>query len=233
GQSSLEIFTPDGRETIQKNLHWQGPDRLAATIKLDEPGAYRGAIKVGDKVLRVDPMSMPVSPEFLPREGESGSETLKRVASMSGGKEAIDIRDVLERNLRTTQARPVILPFLLALLLLALLDIAETRFGMLDRLGAWLRRKGIRAPRLVRRLAEAKPRIGKKKPPTIEPQMATTSAERTPRTDIEIEPVAEAEKEKKAAKEKSPEETDSGLGYLKRSKISAQRRFDTKDDEKK
>ncbi len=232
GRTSLEVFSPDGQDTISKNMHWQGPDRMGAVIKLDEPGAYRGVIRVGDKLLRIDPMSMPVSPEFLPREGESGTETMKEMASLTGGKEAYDLRDVLERNLRTTQARPVILPFLIALLILALLDIAETRFGMLDRLGAFLRRRGIRTPAFIRRVPEAIAARRSKKQKQEIPRVRVTSAERTPLNEIESPRPDEKSNVAPATKEKQEDEEESGLSYLRRSKISARRRMENKPDDK-
>jgi hypothetical protein len=64
-----------------------GERMLEARIPLLTDGVYRAAVRVGDRFLRVPPVSLPYSPEFEPRaDPELGRKTLQRLAEVAGGK---------------------------------------------------------------------------------------------------------------------------------------------------
>src|SRR5690606_8030365 len=98
GQARLMMFAPDG-STIERPLQWDSWNQLSSNVRLDQAGAWRGVIQVGDKSYRVGPVSMPVSPEFAYRGDEqSGRETLLQMARMTGGSELVDIAPLFQRR---------------------------------------------------------------------------------------------------------------------------------------
>jgi len=139
GQAKLIMYAPDG-STVERPLQWESWNRLGAQVRLNEAGAWRGVIQMGDKAYRVGPVSMPVSPEFSYRgSAEKGRDTLLQLASITGGKELADIKPLFERKNVTVSEQPLITPLLIALLVCLLGEIAEARFGWLQRLTARLR----------------------------------------------------------------------------------------------
>lgn len=143
GEATLEIYTPGGR-TITKPLTWEGYDRLAATQRLTETGAYRGVVKVGGKAYKVGPIALPVSPEFAYDGGPgAGRRTLTQLASATGGREILDLRQLFDdRTRKSTAELPVPLPFLVGILVVFVADVAEQRFGWLAAFVRRARRRG-------------------------------------------------------------------------------------------
>jgi hypothetical protein len=145
GQPKLITFSPSGK-TITHPMQWDSHSRLSSTVKLSEAGCYRGVIQVGDMSYKVNPMSIPISPEFIYDRDDVGNDrsamnfgeqTLNQLAAISGGREVLDIREIFDRSDRHHFIRPVIGAFILAYLLLLLLEIAEARFAMLITLKQW------------------------------------------------------------------------------------------------
>jgi cell division septation protein DedD len=127
-------------------MQWDSHSRLSSTVKLTEAGCYRGVIQIGDTSYKVNPMSIPISPEFIYDRDEVGNDrsainfgeqTLNKLAAISGGQEVLDIREIFDRSDRHHFISPVIGAFILAYLLLLLLEIAEARFAMLITIKQW------------------------------------------------------------------------------------------------
>jgi len=124
--AKLTVFGPGG-ETQQIPLQWDNYNQLSAGFKLTRQGCYRGIVTVGtDMALRIDPVSLPGAPEFTAR--------------ISGGRELVDVRELFDRERRTVYKAPAIIPLLIVLLLFFIVDIAETRFGILAFLRGGFRR---------------------------------------------------------------------------------------------
>ncbi|HNY27230.1 MAG TPA: VWA domain-containing protein [Candidatus Sumerlaeota bacterium] len=162
GAAGVQIFSPKG-ETLSRPLTWDAHNRLSAWVKLGEAGCWRGSVQIGDRTFRLPPMSVSVSPEFShDREPDFGRKTLTQLASLTGGSEILDVRDLFERKTSAHVVTPLLFPLLVAFLILLLLEIAEPRFALLPwahaklaRSGAWLRVKLTRS---------AKPSIPAKAP---------------------------------------------------------------------
>ncbi len=185
-QASFSIFTPGGG-TLSRPMQWDNANRLSGEVKLDERGLYRGVITAGDKVYRIGPVSMPVSPEFLTtRPPEAGRETLAQMAALTGGREALDVGQLWERPAAARALAPAVFPLLAAFLLLMLLEIAEARFGLLPRLRGRLRVAHMRwvAPMkgVARVSRPVSPRAGMPEPaPPPEPDYLSKSKQRAKR----------------------------------------------------
>lgn len=139
--AKLLVFTPSG-QVIERPMQWDTHNELGAGFRMNEVGAYRGVVKVGDQSYRIGPVSMPVSPEFAYARGAgAGREVLQQLASITGGLEVLDVRNLFERITRSAGITPLLTPLLILLLLLLIADVAEARFGMLAALKNRLRKR--------------------------------------------------------------------------------------------
>jgi len=134
GTPEIIVFTPDGK-SIRKPLHWSSHDQLSASFKIAQPGLHRGVVRVAGEDYKIGPISMAVSPEFLQRnDPDFGRDTLRELASTTGGQRVQDVQQVFHRRGMQPIVRPLLLPLLVTFLLLTLCEIAEPRFGLLLRL---------------------------------------------------------------------------------------------------
>jgi hypothetical protein len=129
--AELKIFAPDGSEQALP-MRWVSHDKLEVDFPLDRTGAYRGMAEINGEQIRMDPVALPGSPEFLYDFPPGyGLQTLKALAREGGeGRELLDARRLFDRDAKTYARQPFIYPLILAALLLLLLDVAEQRFGM-------------------------------------------------------------------------------------------------------
>ena len=218
GLATLTVFTPSG-QTIEKPLQWDTANRLSAPLRFDEQGMYRGVIRAGGRTLALPPMSAPVSPEFRRRrQADFGRRALADLASRTGGAEVLDLRRLFERRERSDAIQPLLTPFLVAFLLLFLLDIAEARFGLIpwisDRAGRVLQRLGVRR-RTLRKPSRSRTSQSAEPDPASRP--VRTQPEKT-------QPQATEEE----SPDKPPDEepaSDDGMDYLSQSKHQAGKRL--------
>jgi len=140
GEAKLAMFSPNGT-TITLPMQWESHNRLAARVKLEEMGLYRGVVMVGDQAYKVGPVSMPVSPEFAYERGPTaGHETLNQLANITGGKEVLDVRTLFDRGGYSVGTVPLLLPLLIGFLIFLLGDIVEARFAPWANFKNWARR---------------------------------------------------------------------------------------------
>ena len=84
------------RPAFAADLRWDGPAALSARFDLDAVGTYRTLLRwPGGAVTRGPAVSLPYSPEFLPRAGRPpGEAVLGEVAAISGGVRRLDVGTV-------------------------------------------------------------------------------------------------------------------------------------------
>jgi Mg-chelatase subunit ChlD len=149
GPPSL-IVVPPGAEreaAFTPDFIWTGPDTLEARFRLDRTGTYRTLLKTGERrFVRGPAVTLPYSPEFVPRVGlPSGSETLKGLAELSGGKLRTDVLEVLADPPRSASSLSLI-PWLMALGIgLLLTEIAGRRLALWQRVASLLPEKEVAA----------------------------------------------------------------------------------------
>lgn len=132
GNPILVMTSPSGT-TSTHHLQWKNRNELEAQIKLTEQGAWKGSVQVGEKTFRIDPVSLPTSPEFNYNNSQSGKQALSEIASLSGGGEIQDISDFLKRRKQTVSEWSIVPLLLLILLLVFLIELADNRFSLLDK----------------------------------------------------------------------------------------------------
>ncbi|MBN1901544.1 VWA domain-containing protein [Candidatus Sumerlaeota bacterium] len=168
GAARIRIFTPGG-ESFTRPLLWDGYNKLSASYRMNETGCYRGVVEMGDKIYKIGPMSLPVSPEFIHEEEPAfGKKTLEQFADVSGGKEILNVSELFERSVSSAITAPVVTPFLILFLILLVVDIAEQRFGLQRMIRLFLRNQKervqkINVPKVWKTVFPRK--IGKKKSP--------------------------------------------------------------------
>jgi hypothetical protein len=140
---SVHLLAPPGAESIEVPLVFTGPTTASAVTDLDRPGHYLPVIDLGDDgVLRAPPVTLPYSPEFLPRL-VSGAETLAALSGATAGHRLVTTEDAFTTEGITAASAWVDAShwFALAALVLLLVEIAERRLSLLGRLRLPARRR--------------------------------------------------------------------------------------------
>jgi Mg-chelatase subunit ChlD len=131
---TLGLVTPSDEREIPLDLpfQWTGPHSLEARFKLTREGTYRTLVKLGGRnVVRGPVVTLPYSPEFMPRAGlPTGRQILEEVASLSGGRERLDLLEVLADPPRSTRMTSLLPWLLVAALVLLLMEIAGRRLSL-------------------------------------------------------------------------------------------------------
>lgn len=147
---TLKVVVPsvDREGAIDVPFQWRGPNSLQARFKLNREGTYRTLVQLGPKeFVRVPAITLPYSPEFMPRIGlPSGRETLTAISELSQGKERVDVVSVFNERMTARRAEPL-LPWLLGLTLLVLLaEIAGRRLSLWTKIEEYALPEGVPVP---------------------------------------------------------------------------------------
>jgi Mg-chelatase subunit ChlD len=131
---TLMLVPPgSGRSEPQKiPFQWRGPQTLEARYTLGEAGVYRSlVVSGGKKLVDVPAITLPYSPEFMPRAGlPSGRETLVGLSELSGGKERTSLDEIYADAPRSAR-RQSLIPWLLAVSVgLLVTEIAGRRLSL-------------------------------------------------------------------------------------------------------
>jgi len=135
---TLSILPPseEREQVLDIPFQWTGPNSLAARFKLARTGTYRTLVKMGGRnIVRGPAMTLPYSPEFMPRVGlPAGRKVLAAISELTGGRERLDVLEALSdrpRSARMTSLLPLL--FAIAVVLLVL-EIAGRRLSLWSKL---------------------------------------------------------------------------------------------------
>ncbi len=133
------MIVPPGDEradVLRPDLIWTGPNTLEARFRMDQSGSYRTLVKTGPKAFTRGPaVTLPYSPEFAPRLGlPEGTQTLKQLTELSGGKLRTDILELFTDPPRTSRTLSLLPYLLVASIALLILEIAGRRLSLWERL---------------------------------------------------------------------------------------------------
>ena len=188
---------PPGQEreaVIQPDFVWTEPDTLQARFRLDRTGTFRTLVKFGHrKFARGPAMTLPYSPEYIPRVGlPSGKDQLAVVSEISGGEERTDVLEVFANQPRSPRMVSL-LPWLLVLaVVLLLIEIAGRRLSLWERLSHAVAPSSAATTRRARWLPQWKLRLLKRERPTAEPPETATEDRREPADKLAQAPRADA-----------------------------------------
>jgi len=130
--------------TVAIPFQWRGLQTLEARYTLGRAGAYRSVVvSQGKKLANVPAITLPYSPEFMPRTGlPGGRETLTELAELTAGKERTALEGIYADAPRSAR-RQSLIPMLLALSVgLLVVEIAGRRLSLWSQFEQrWLRRR--------------------------------------------------------------------------------------------
>ncbi len=134
---TLVLLPGDGRTApVERPMRWEDEDRLVAEYPLEGSGTWHPVVRLGSKVLRAPPVTLPYAPEFEPGSAKEGQALLRAIAAVGGGVERLSMTGLF-RDAPESLGRVPLAPWLVALALAVLLaEVAVRRFLSAPRLRA-------------------------------------------------------------------------------------------------
>ena len=129
------LLPPTGGEPLEAPLTWRSSNVASASVSLPHEGHWLPVVDLGEfGLLEAPPLSLPYSPEYLPRTNQDGEETLGALARATGGGALSHTDDIfLEMQTHPSGAVLDLSPWLaLLILVLLLVEIAERRLRVFD-----------------------------------------------------------------------------------------------------
>lgn len=144
GTPTLVLLSGDARQPpVELPMRWEDEDRVGAHFVLPGSGTWHPVVRLGDRLFRAPPVTLPWAPEFEPAVPGEGRAWLAQVAKAGGGGERLGMAGLFSEAVESSAA----VPFSPALVALAVvLLVAEV-----------LVRRFLSGPRARRRSAAARP----------------------------------------------------------------------------
>jgi Mg-chelatase subunit ChlD len=150
---ALSVLAPsDEREQVlDVPFQWTGAQTLECRFRLLKAGTYRTLIRLGGRnIVRGPAVTLPYSPEFMPRVGlPAGRDLLEAMASLTQGRERVDVLEALADPPFAARATPLLPWLVIAALVLVVTEIAGRRLM----LWSWKRAPAIARPAETEALA--------------------------------------------------------------------------------
>lgn len=123
------LLSAPGREPslVTLETHWETADTLSATYALRANETIVGTMRSGRLQKRLNPVCQIYSSEFSPAGFRDGNAELKNLATITGGREVIDLGQVWNSLPARMQVRNLASELIFLALLLFIFDVAERR----------------------------------------------------------------------------------------------------------
>ncbi len=109
-------------------MRWEDEDRVGAHFVLPGSGTWHPVVKLGDRVLRAPPVTLPYAPEFEPGSRREGKTLLAEVAKAGGGVERLAMAGLFAEAAES-EAKVPLAPWLVGCSVLVLLaEVFVRRF---------------------------------------------------------------------------------------------------------
>lgn len=164
GQATLVLLSGDAKvKPVELPMRWEDEDRQGAHFVLPGTGTWHPVVKLGDRVFRAPPVTLPWVPEFEPAPPKEGRAALVNVAKAGAGVERLSMTGLFSEG-QQSFARVPIAPFLVG-------------FGVLMVVAEVFVRRFLSGPRLRKRAKPfaVRPAISTPAPTTFAPQTATSA----------------------------------------------------------
>jgi uncharacterized membrane protein len=173
GTPTLVLLAGDGKsKPLELPMRWEDEDRVGAHFVLPGSGTWHPVVRLGDRIFRAAPVTLPWAPEFEPAPASEGKALLTSVAKAGGGLERIAMVGLFKEAVES-EAAVALAPFLLAVCVAML--VAEVFV-----------RRFLSGPRLRKRKVAAKPAqlpfVRPSAPGFVAPSGATSLAPAPPST---------------------------------------------------
>lgn len=129
GTPTLVLLSGDARQApLELPMRWEDEDRVGAHWVLPGSGTWHPVVKLGDRLFRAPPVTLPWAPEFEPAPVKEGKALLTSVAHAGNGVERLAIVGLFREAMESEAAVPLA-PWLISLAVLVLLgEVFVRRF---------------------------------------------------------------------------------------------------------
>jgi hypothetical protein len=129
GQATLVLLSGDAKvKPLELPMRWEEEDRQGAHFVLPGTGTWHPVVKLGDRVFRAPPVTLPWVPEFEPAPPKEGRAALVNVAKAGAGVERLSMTGLFAEG-QQSFARVPIAPFLVGLgVLMLVAEVFVRRF---------------------------------------------------------------------------------------------------------
>ena len=153
-------------EKFLVSMNWETADSLAGFYQLSGNETVVALVDAGEnRRLRLHPMCLPYSQEFLPLATNEGTVKLQELAVITGGTELIDLNGAWQNMPETVQFQSVSELLLILALALFVIEVAERRTGILSLAFAafmsWFKSRSTKA--LLQKRKEGRPSMSSEK----------------------------------------------------------------------
>ncbi|MFZ5439454.1 MAG: VWA domain-containing protein [Myxococcota bacterium] len=115
GTPTLMLLSGDARvKPLELPMRWEDEDRVGAHFVLPGSGTWHPVVKLGERLFRAPPVTLPWAPEFEPAPASEGKQLLTQVAKAGGGLERIAMVGLFKDAIES-EAALALAPALLAL----------------------------------------------------------------------------------------------------------------------
>ncbi len=166
GQATLVLLSGDAKvKPVELPMRWEDEDRQGAHFVLPGTGTWHPVVKLGDRVFRAPPVTLPWVPEFEPSPPREGRAALVAVAKAGSGVERLAMTGLFAQG-QQSFARVPLAPGLMTLAVLLL--VAEVFV-----------RRFLSGPRARRQKPAVAPAVAAMPPAFSAPPVSTTAASTT------------------------------------------------------
>jgi len=129
GTPTLVLLSGDGKsKPLELPMRWEDEDRVGAHFVIPGSGTYHPVVKLGDRIFRAAPVTLPWAPEFEPALASEGKALLSAVAKAGNGIERIAMVGLFKEAVES-EAAVALAPMLLVLVVLMIVaEVFVRRF---------------------------------------------------------------------------------------------------------
>jgi|APLak6261679142_1056127.scaffolds.fasta_scaffold00294_5 uncharacterized membrane protein len=129
GTPTLVLLSGDAKvKPLELPMRWEDEDRVGAHFVLPGSGTWHPVVKLGDRLFRAPPVTLPWAPEFEPAPASEGKALLTSVAKAGGGIERIAMVGLFKEAVESEAAVPLAPGLLAVCVVLLVSEVFVRRF---------------------------------------------------------------------------------------------------------
>lgn len=129
GQATLVLLSGDAKvKPIELPMRWEEEDRQGAHFVLPGTGTWHPVVRLGNRVFRAPPVTLPWVPEFEPAPAKEGRAFLVNVAKAGAGLERLAMTGLFEGGRQSTERLPLAPALVTLALVLLVAEVFVRRF---------------------------------------------------------------------------------------------------------
>ncbi len=129
GTPTLVLLSGDAKvKPLELPMRWEDEDRVGAHFVLPGSGTWHPVVKLGDRLFRAPPVTLPWAPEFEPAPVSEGKALLSSVAKAGGGVERLAMAGLFKEAVESEAAVPLAPSLLAVCVALLVAEVFTRRF---------------------------------------------------------------------------------------------------------